>query len=229
MLKVKTYRKSLSNAIIALLLILGIVQFIKGFEIVSPKKTDNSDLLPTPTPNYKYSREMTPEEIDELNCYINEYLCKPTPTPVKKPNMPPTPSKGKISLAKEIINTFPEHPEIALAIMLQESNLNPKATGYNCFYDQDGIVHKNRVPGSYSTHCKPNDRVYAWSVDCGITQINHIGKFCPDQLLDVAHSLSRAKNKYVSAKNTFRPWVAYTSKKYLQKLPEAKLLIASVE
>lgn len=211
-------RRTVSNALTALLILSFVFLLLSSVVII--KETKKFEQVVEKTKLNNSSREMNQSELDELNCVINKTLCK-----VHKP----TPSKKKLSIARYIIDAFPENKEIALAIHLQESNLNPSAIGYNCFYDAKGNVHKERLTGVYSTHCKSGHSIYAWSVDCGLSQINHLGKKCTKDSLDIGHSLEMALNKYVKSGNSFRPWVAFTSGKYKDKLSEARLLIANLE
>lgn len=86
------------------------------------------------------------------------------------------------------------------AIFKAESSLNPNAINYNCLY------------GIRSTSCKPGDRSKAWSVDCGIAQINIKGIICPKELFNPISNLSRAKEKY--DKEGLEAWVMYKNKGY---------------
>ena len=81
---------------------------------------------------------------------------------------------------------------------------------WNCYYTREDGTR-------YSTICKVEDRKNAWSVDCGVAQINAHGKVCPKELFDVDHNLSVARGKYVRG-NGFGAWVAFNlgkHKKYL--------------
>ncbi|KKU76079.1 MAG: hypothetical protein UY02_C0033G0006 [Candidatus Giovannonibacteria bacterium GW2011_GWB1_47_6b] len=88
------------------------------------------------------------------------------------------------------------------AILQAESGLNPQAQGWNCLYE--GRSHP----------CHPQDRHLAWSVDCGIAQINVRGTQCPDHLFDMTQNLLIAYEKYQT--RGFNPWVAYRKQTYLQ-------------
>jgi len=83
---------------------------------------------------------------------------------------------------------------VFLAIIESESGFNPKAKNWNCYY------------GNKSMSCKPEDRHKAWSVDCGLGQINVKGKNCPDYLFDVDVNLMQMLNLYLS--RGFQPWNA---------------------
>lgn len=95
-----------------------------------------------------------------------------------------------------------------LAIIKSESGLNPKAVGYNCYY------------GNISKACKPEDRVNAWSVDCGISQINIAGKVCPEYAFDIKWNIEQAYKKYVN--RGFKPWVVYNQNKHVKNIAWAK-------
>ena len=109
------------------------------------------------------------------------------------------PPSGEIE--KIIYTYFKDDYPVAKAVFTAESGLQKDAQGWNCHY------------GTESRACAPEDREKAWSVDCGVAQINVIGKVCPQELFDPNHNLEVARNKY-EARN-WRPWSAYTSKKYL--------------
>lgn len=79
-----------------------------------------------------------------------------------------------------------------LSIARAESELNPNAVNYNCFYNDS------------SKPCDKKDRKNAWSVDCGIFQINHKGNKCPLYLFDIDINISQAINLYFI--RGFQPW-----------------------
>jgi hypothetical protein len=54
--------------------------------------------------------------------------------------------------------------------------------------------------------CKPEDRENAWSVDCGLMQINVKGKECPSELLDIKTNILKAYAMY--KRRLWSPWVA---------------------
>lgn len=108
-----------------------------------------------------------------------------------------------------IADTFPEEPDTMIAIAKAESGLNVKAMGWNCRYTRkDGTM--------YSTACVPGDRGKAWSVDCGLMQINTPGKVCPSELFDVEHNLSIARKKY--ERQGKDAWVAHWTNSYKKYL-----------
>lgn len=85
---------------------------------------------------------------------------------------------------------------------MAESRLNPKAKNWNCWYtDETGK--------KYSTNCRVEDRHKAWSVDCGVAQINTKGKECPPELYDPIHNLSVASEKLET--QGLRAWSVYNN------------------
>lgn len=115
----------------------------------------------------------------------------------------PKPSPTAEIIEKEVNAVFGEDAKIALAIFKTESALNPEAQNWNCHYYKNGK--------RYSAQCKKEDRPKAWSVDCGIAQINHItpneSKECPAELFDYQENIKIAKNMF--DKRGFQPWVTY--------------------
>lgn len=99
---------------------------------------------------------------------------------------------------------FKDDYQTAKAVFTAESGLQKDAQGWNCHY------------GTESRACAPEDREKAWSVDCGVAQINVVGKVCPQELFDPNHNLEVARKKYESRK--WQPWCAFTSGKYLAYL-----------
>lgn len=95
-------------------------------------------------------------------------------------------------------------PDIAVAVAMGESRMNPTAMNWNCRY---GLVSKA---------CKPEDRHKAWSVDCGVFQINVTGQNCPEHLLDPETNIEVAKQMHST--RGWMPWVAYKSGAYLKHL-----------
>ena len=119
------------------------------------------------------------------------------------------------STTKEIISRYfeGEDAKVAYAIIKAESGGNIRATGYNCYY-KDGIVHSERVQGARSTHCKKGHEIYAWSVDCSYIQRNFPGrKECPEYTFDLEWNIKEMKKLH--QERGWKPWVTYTSGKYL--------------
>jgi len=120
-----------------------------------------------------------------------------------------------LSSNKEIVELlkiyFPDYAQarIIAAVLKHESQLNPKAKSYNCYYT-------NKQGKKYSTFCKKGDEHKAWSVDCGIAMLNYHGKVCPAYTMDA--KLSLAKTKDMVNKRGFQPWVSYNTGAYKQYL-----------
>ena len=107
-----------------------------------------------------------------------------------------------MKIALKVKQYFKDDFKTALMVFKDESGLQPTRMGYNCIY--------NGVSGA----CKPEDRGLAWSVDCGVAQLNFIGKECPPEAFDVDWNLKQAKVK--QARRGFTPWVVFNSKRYLR-------------
>lgn len=117
------------------------------------------------------------------------------------------------NIENETNTVFGEDAKTALAIFKTESALNPKAQNWNChYYDENGK--------RYSTSCKAEDRKNAWSVDCGVAQINHItptnNKECPAELFDPKKNIAMAKEMF--DRRGFQPWVTYNMGYYKNNL-----------
>lgn len=95
-----------------------------------------------------------------------------------------------------------------LAILKTESGLNPKAKGYNCYYN------------GKSQACKTGDEQNAWSVDCGLAQNNFHGLNCPDYAFDPEWSVKEAYRKY--SYRGFQPWTVFNTGKYRNNLAWAE-------
>lgn len=98
-------------------------------------------------------------------------------------------------IEKQIKEEFGSSGETMFAIAKAESRLRVNAQNWNCYYN--GI----------STSCKPQDRQKAWSVDCGIFQINSISKECPNELLAVDKNIEIAKK--ILKTQGFNAWYTY--------------------
>lgn len=88
------------------------------------------------------------------------------------------------------------------AIAWAESQFNPQAVNWNCYY------------GGKSKPCKKQDRDKAWSVDCGLYQINYKGNKCPSELFDIDINLARAEDLYFQRgyspwSASFKVWITY--------------------
>ena len=107
--------------------------------------------------------------------------------------------------------------KIAVAVAKAESgkNLKTDAIGWNCHY-------YNAQGKRYSKACNPEDRPKAWSVDCGVMQINHIGKTCPAHLFNPDENIKIGKAKYDNSEKRigigFYPWMAFRNNLHLKYL-----------
>lgn len=117
-----------------------------------------------------------------------------------------------VRMANMITKYFPEDSVTAIAVFKAESGLNPRQTGWNCRY------------GDKSLPCKPQDRAKAWSVDCGLAQINMPGfKSCPDYTFDPNWNLNAARKKYNAS--GWNPWMAWQNDKHTTFLAYAREII----
>jgi hypothetical protein len=87
------------------------------------------------------------------------------------------------AIALYILTVF-QDPEFVL-IFTAESGLKADAKNWNCYYN--GV----------SKACRAEDRDQAWSVDCGIAQLNFSGQECPAQSFDPIWNVDRAKEKFL--------------------------------
>jgi hypothetical protein len=78
--------------------------------------------------------------------------------------------------------------ETMFRISKPESGHTDTSMGWNCHYQVNGKT--------VSKACKPEDRLKAWSVDCGFWQINVKGQVCPQELFDRYTNLKHAVRKF---------------------------------
>lgn len=105
---------------------------------------------------------------------------------------------------QEMNRIFGDKTKIAYAVIMHESNMNYKAINYNCIYN------------GKSTFCKKGDKSKAWSVDCGVAQINVRGQICPESLFTEKGQLEAIERIYDS--QGLNAWVSYKNKSYLKFL-----------
>lgn len=86
----------------------------------------------------------------------------------------------------------------AIHIAKMESGYKHTAVNYNCTYEKNGAI--------ISTSCSPQDRGRAWSVDCGVFQLNFHGQICPAWTMEYRKNIDHAYGMYV--RRGFQPWVA---------------------
>ena len=129
----------------------------------------------------------------------------------------PTPTKiiPANDVEKMICELWGDKCDEAIAVFKAESGLRADAQGYNCWFE-DGQVVSN---GAWATHrsgaCPIDQRHMAWSVDCGVAQMNVNGQVCPQEYLDPQWNIQKAYEwKYLTRNETFTAWVAYTSGSY---------------
>lgn len=123
-------------------------------------------------------------------------------------------------VANKIRNIFIEEPEKAIAVFRSESGLRSNAKGWNCYYTGDNGEQISKA-------CNPEDREKAWSVDCGIAQLNFPGKECPIESMDADWNIQKAHEwKYLSNKRAggtgWGPWVAEANGRHLVFLSKSK-------
>lgn len=122
------------------------------------------------------------------------------------------PAKGsdeappKIKTVDEhIVEIFGAKAQIAKAVLFHESEgMKLDAVNYNCYY------------GGHSKSCKKGDESKAWSVDCGIGQINVRGQVCPKTLLTLEGNMQAVEKIY--KEQGLRAWVSYTTGRYKKYL-----------
>lgn len=132
---------------------------------------------------------------------------KSTPTPTV--SLVAVIQEDQTQMATKVKGVFTEAPEVAVAVFRAESGLRPQAQGWNCWYT-------NAFGQKYSSPCKPQDRPNAWSVDCGIAQLNFPGTTCPTEAFNVDWNLEQAKSKF--ERRGWQPWSAYNNGAYKQFL-----------
>lgn len=109
-------------------------------------------------------------------------------------------------VANKVAAIFVEEPNTAIAVFRAESGLRVDAQGWNCYYyDKRGK--------RYSAACEKADRPNAWSVDCGVAQLNFPGTECPAEAFNADWNIKQAKEKYDH--RGWQPWVAHANGRYL--------------
>lgn len=126
---------------------------------------------------------------------------------------PHNPSKEEV--VQLIKQYFPKNSKTMIAVAMAESHLDHNAQNWNCWYNKnETMVYKDKVKGSHSTSCHKEDRVYSWSVDCGVLMKNYIAQECPQVPVE-EHIKEMAE---LSKKRGFTPWMAFVNKSYLAYL-----------
>lgn len=125
---------------------------------------------------------------------VSTVALAPTTTP-SRPEMVYELAKGFEQYGTDVMNE-------SFDVAKNESGWRHDAQGWNCIYD------------GKSQACKKQDRHLAWSVDCGLLQINVKGKVCPQELFDIKVNISRAVAMY--ERRGWSPWVAARSLGYVR-------------
>ncbi len=113
--------------------------------------------------------------------------------------------KPATTIEEKILSKFGDDGKIALAVFKSESGLKHDAQGWNCHYKENGK--------EVSKACRPEDRGRAWSVDCGIAQLNFPGRVCPKESFDPDWNIEHGHEKYLA--RGFQPWTNFRNKTYL--------------
>lgn len=109
-----------------------------------------------------------------------------------------------ITLEQHIQQIFGSKAKVALAVLKHESGLKLNSINYNCRYN------------GRSTFCKKGDEYKAWSVDCGVAQINTKGQICPKELLTLEGNMKALEKIYKEqGLNAFVSYKTGAYKKYL--------------
>ena len=138
-------------------------------------------------------------------------MVRPQSIVAVEPPIPPKP----LTTTEHIQKVFGDKAPLMTAIFKAESSLNTKNVNWNCHYYKIVINQKTGKEENkrYSTSCKTKaERVNAWSVDCGIAQINHRGKVCPEHLFKIENNLAIAKQKLDT--QGLKAWSVYTNGTY---------------
>ena len=124
--------------------------------------------------------------------------------------LPQRTSSGEIEIQKPklqedyIKEIFGDKAKIATAVLMHESNMKLNAINYNCRYD------------GKSKSCKKGDEAKAWSVDCGIAQVNVRGQICPKHLFTLEGNMKAVERIY--KEQGLNAWVSYKTGRYKQFL-----------
>ncbi len=110
----------------------------------------------------------------------------------------------KFTLEQHLQQIFGSQAKVALAVLKAESNLDLHSINYNCIY------------GGRSTFCKPQDIYKAWSVDCGISQVNIRGQVCPAELMTLDGNMKAVEKIY--KEQGLNAWVSYRNGLYRKYL-----------
>jgi len=95
-----------------------------------------------------------------------------------------------------------------VATFMAESGFRNDAQNWNCIYYDNGKP--------YSGVCAEVDRGQAWSVDCGIAQLNFKGTECPAEAFNPVWNITMARVKY--ERQGIKAWVAYGNELFDRQL-----------
>lgn len=114
------------------------------------------------------------------------------------------------TLDQHLVQIFGDKAKIAKAVFIHESEgLKLDAINYNCRYN------------GRSTFCKKGDEHRAWSVDCGMAQINTKGQICPEELFTLEGNMLAVEKIYKT--QGLNAWVSYKNKSYTRFLKNVKI------
>ena len=124
-----------------------------------------------------------------------------------------------IQLEDRIKDVFGTDGEVMVAVAIAESVMyQGNAINYNCEYTRDDGT-------KYSTSCKKEDRHLAWSVDCGLLQINQRGQVCDEEMFDDEKNIERGKEIYDrQGLGAWSAWKNGSFKKYLDYATEYRVV-----
>lgn len=108
--------------------------------------------------------------------------------------------KPVITLDQHLTMIFGTKATIAKAVLKHESGLKLDSINYNCIYN------------GKSTFCKKGDESKAWSVDCGIAQVNVRGKVCPTEFFTLEGNMKQVEKIY--KEQGLQAWVSYKTGAY---------------
>ncbi len=135
-----------------------------------------------------------------LEVHASEPAPTPTPTPVPEPSVENVMAYigrkdkfGKFGAFTAAKASMCFVTEGMASRKDNKSMVDTRRMNWNCKY------------GDVYTSCAPQDRDQAWSVDCGVAQINVSGKVCPEDLFDYQKNIDVAVKKY-EARGNFSAW-----------------------
>lgn len=123
---------------------------------------------------------------DKVFVQEQKVFMKPIVVEVKKEVVKVVVKKdSKATIEEKIQLHFPINWQDFIQIAHAESQMNPKAVGYNCYYS-GGKATTTRIKGG-SKACKVADRALFHSLDCGLMQMNTKAKKCDEKDVDIQY------------------------------------------